>query len=111
MKNIFFDALIIFLITYAIINIFYEIAQFLVKKFSKLPPKCELILLLNSGNTTLEADIRTAITKSQQTNCSLTIVDCDLTQQEKMILWRLTDVYENIKIVEKNGLNYSPATN
>ena len=37
--NVFFDAVVIFLIAYAIINIFYEVGEFFTNHFSRYRPK------------------------------------------------------------------------
>lgn len=94
--NVFFDAVIIFLITYAILNILYEITDFFIERFAKCYPRDFLILSLEHGTETMECDVRTAIRRSCDLKCALLIVDNGLDSSEKMMLWRLTDDQNNI---------------
>lgn len=96
--NMFFDAVIIFLIAYAIINIFYEIGDFFTRRYSQYKPKDYIVLPLKHGLESLECDIRLAVKKSCDTRCALVIVDESLDSDEKMILWRLTDECSNVII-------------
>ena len=97
-ENVFFDAVIIFLIAYAIINIFYEAGECITNRFSRCRPKNCIILPLCHGAENLECEVRMAMKRSCELRCALVIVDEALDSDEKMILWRLTDDCDNVVI-------------
>lgn len=96
--NVFFDALFIFLIAYAMIHICYEIGDALVRRFSVYCPKDYILLPLEHGTESLELDVRRAVKRSVEHRCALLIVDKGLGREEKNILWRLVDSYDNVVI-------------
>ena len=96
--NVFFDAVVIFLLAYAIINIFYEVGEFFTNRFSRYRPKDCIVLPLEHGAESLECDVRLAMKRSCDLRCALVIVDLSLDSDEKMILWRLTDESDNVVV-------------
>lgn len=96
--NIFVDFLFLFLICYAILSIFYSLSEFLMRRYCKYPDKYFLTLYLNHQSETLERDIRCAVSQSLKQKCALVVVCDDLKLDEYKILWRITDVYDNITI-------------
>lgn len=94
--NIFVDFIFLFLICYAIFCMFYNLSEFLLKRYSKYPPKYFYVLLLKHESQTMECDIRCAVAKSFKEKCALLIVCEDLDLNEYKLLWRITDVYEHI---------------
>lgn len=96
--NVFFDAVIIFLIAYAIINILYDVGDFLTNRFSRCKPKGCIVLPLHHGAETIEYDVRLALRRCCDARCALVIVDEALDSDEKMLLWRLTDQCDNVLI-------------
>lgn len=104
-QNIFFDAVIIFLIAYAIIDIFYEISECLLNKFSRVSPKDYIVLPLYHGDEHLECSVRFAIKRSNDLRCSLVIIENNLDESEKKILCRLTDKLSNVIISTPEEFN------
>lgn len=98
-QNIFFDALIIFLIAYAIIDIFYEISEYLLNRFSRISPKDYIVLPLYHGDENLECSVRFAVKRSKELRCFLVIVKNNLDENEKMILCRLAENLCNVVIL------------
>lgn len=96
--NMLFDGVIIFLITYAVISIAYEIGGFLTNRFTCCKPKECILLPLRHGTESLECDVRLAMKRSYDLRCALVIIDESLDSDEKMILWRLTDHSDNVII-------------
>ena len=98
MKNILFDAVILFFIAYAILDILKACVTIFIRRFSKVATKGILVLPLDNGEDCLECKIRTAIAQSVNAGCALVIIDNFLNSSEKMILWRIADNYENVII-------------
>lgn len=96
--NIFVDFVFLFLICYAIFSIFYSLSEFLMRRFCKYPAKYFLTLFLNNESKTLERDIRCAVSKSLEQKCALVVVCDNLSIDEYKVLWRITDVYDNVII-------------
>lgn len=96
--NVIFDAIFIFLITYAIINICYDIGDLFIGRLSRYKPKDCIVLTLSHGMPSIEMDVRMALKHSCDLKCTLVIVDEALDIDEKMILWRLTDNSNNVVI-------------
>ncbi len=94
--NIFFDCIFLFLICYALINIFYSVSDFLMKRYSKYPNSSFLTLQIKHESQSLENDIRCAVSKSLTQKCALLIVCTDLSMEEYKLVWRITDVYDHI---------------
>lgn len=97
-QNIFSDALIIFLIAYAIIDIFYEISNFFLNKYSKVSPKDYIVLPLYHGDEHLECLVRFAIQKSEVLRCTLVILPHNLDNCEESILRHLIDECKNVTV-------------
>ena len=102
--NIFVDCVFLFLICYAIISIFYNLSDFLIKRYCKYPPKYFYVLEVKHESKSLERDIRCAISKSLEQKCALGIVCNDLNFEEYKVVWRLTDVYEHIVLATPEEL-------
>ena len=102
--DIFRDAVLIFLIVYAIIHICYAVGENLIQKFSAYHHRDFLILPVSPGREELELDIRMAIKRSEACVCSLLILDMGLTEQEQLLLWRLSDPYSHIVIAKEENL-------
>lgn len=96
--NVFFDAVILFLIAYAVITIAYEVGDFFTNRFSRCKPKECIVLPLHHGTESLECDVRSAMKRSCDLKCALVVVDESLDSDEKMILWRLTDSSDHVII-------------
>ena len=94
--NFFVDFIFLFLICYAIFCMFYNLSEFLLKRYCKYPSRCFFVLSLTRGSETLECDVRCAVSKSLKEKCALLIVCNDLSTDEYKTLWRITDVYEHI---------------
>ena len=109
-QNIFFDALIIFLIAYAIIDIFYEISECFLNRFSRVSPKDYIVLPLYHGDEHLECSVRFAVRKSIDSRCSLVIIENNLDEDEKMILCRLTDSLGNVTISTPEEFTHQVST-
>ena len=102
--NIFVDFLFLFLICYAIFSIFYNLSEFLLRRYSRYPAKYVLALSLKHGSETLECDIRCAVSKSLKEKCALAIVCDGLSIDEYKLLWRITDVYDHILLTKPDGV-------
>ena len=102
--NIFVDCVFLFLICYAIVSIFYNLSEFLLKRYCKYPKKTFLVLDIKPESNSLEYDVRCAINKSLENKCALVIVCGELSQDENKALWRLTDVYEHIILTTREEL-------
>lgn len=94
--NVFVDCVLLFLICYALVSIFYNVSDFLLRRYCKYPQRSFLTLKLKHESESLERDIRCAISKSLSERHALLVVCDDLSQDEYKVVWRLTDVYENI---------------
>ena len=86
------------------VSIFYNVSDFLVRRYCRYPLRAFFVLELNHASETLECDIRTAVSKSQQNKCALVISCRDLDLDEYTILWRLTDSYDHIVIATPEDL-------
>jgi len=102
--NLFFDAVIIFLIAYAIVNICYEIGDFYTRRYSKRHVNTCIVLPLRHGADDLEYDIRIALSRSEDARCALVIIDESLDNNEKMMLYRLTDDSDHVVISQPEEL-------
>lgn len=94
--NIFFDCVFLFLICYALINIFYNLSDMLLRRYSRFPNRSFLVLKIKHQSESQESDLRCAISKSLAQKCALLIICTDLSMEEYNLVWRLTDVYEHI---------------
>lgn len=97
--NVFFDALIVFLLSYAVVSIIYEIIDLFVTRYSKNKPTFYVLLCLNHKDESLECDIRCALSLSDSLKCDVLIACDELDRDELFILRRLTDDRENVTIV------------
>jgi len=102
--KIFVDFIFLFLICYALISIFYNLSDFLMKRYCKYPQKHFFVLLLNNESDTLECDLRCAISKSLKEKCALVVVCDSLNSKEEMLVWRIADVYEHIVLTTRDEL-------
>ena len=102
--NVFVDCVFLFLICYALVSIFYDLSDFLMKRYCKYPTKSFLVLEVKHESDTLECDIRCAISKSLSQKCALLIVCRDLSFEEYKVVWRLTDVYEHIVLTTREEM-------
>ncbi len=102
--NIFVDFLLLFLICYALVSIFYNVSDFLLRRYCKYPLRTFLVLELKHESESFECDIRSAISKSLSQHCGLVIVCTGLSQDEYRTIWRLTDVYEHIILTTRDEL-------
>ncbi len=102
--NIFVDCIFLFLICYAIINIFYSVSEFLLNRYSKFHDKSFMILELIHESESIESDLRCAISKSISRKCALITVCTDLSLEEYKLVWRLCDVYEHIILTTREEL-------
>ena len=100
----FVDFVFLFLICYALISIFYNLSEFLMKRYCKYPQKCFFILELKHESKTLECDLRCAVSKSLKERCALVVVCDDLNSEEYKLVWRITDVYEHIVLTTRDEL-------
>lgn len=102
--NIFLDCVFLFLICYGIVSIFYNLSEFLLRRFCRYPQKIFLVSELTHESETLECDIRCAISKSIKNKCALVIVCSGLDMEEYSTLWYLTDRYDHIIITTRDDL-------
>lgn len=96
--NIFFDCLFLFLICYALVSIFYNVSDFLLRKYCKYPTKSFITIKLTHESDSLDSDIRCALSKSLKERCALLVVCDGLDFQENTIVWRVTDSYEHVVV-------------
>ena len=108
--NIFVDFIFLFLICYAVISIFYDASDFLLRKYCKYPQRSFLIITAVHENDKLECDIRCALSKSLKLKCALIVVDDGLDTDEQMLLWRLTDCYDHVIVCTPEELPKKLAT-
>ena len=94
--NVFLDCLFLFLICYALVSIFYNISDFLLRRYCRYPFHAFFMLELCHGSETLECDIRIALSRSIKNRCALVIVCDSLDLDEYIILWRITDDYDHV---------------
>lgn len=94
--NIFLDFVFLFLICYALISIFGELSDFLLKRYCRYPQKTFLTIHIKHESDTIEYDLRNAISKSLLHKCALLVICQDLDQTENTLIWRLTDCYDHI---------------
>lgn len=102
--KIFVDFLFLFLICYALISIFYNLSEFLMKRYCKYPQKYFFVLELKHDSKNLECDLRCAVSKSLKEKCALVVVCDDLNPEEQKLVWRITDVYEHIILTTPDEL-------
>ena len=94
--NIFIDCIFLFLICYAFISIFYDVSDFLLRKYCRYPQRSFITLTVTHGNEKLDCDVRCALSKSLKLRCALVIVCEGLDFDEHKVLWRLTDCYNHV---------------
>ena len=102
--NFFVDFIFLFLICYAVFCMFYNLSEFLMKRYCKYPARYFFVLSLSHGSETLECDIGCALSRSLKEKCALLIVCNDLSSDEYKTLWRITDVYEHIVLTTPEKL-------
>ena len=102
--NIFIDCVFLFLICYALINLFYKLSDFLMKKYAKYPDSSFLVLEIIHESKSLENDLRCAISKSLSQKCALVVICTDLSTEEYTLVWRLTDMYKHIVLTTRDEL-------
>ena len=96
--NIFLDCVFLFLICYAIVCMFYQVSEFLLRRYCRYPQKAFLVLDIHHQSDTLDCDIRCALSKSIKYKCALVVVCNDLDLEEYGILYRITDNFNHIVI-------------
>ncbi len=94
--NIFVDCLFLFFICYALISIFYDVSDFLLRRYCRYPQRSFIAVYLLHGSDTLECDIRCALSKSIKQKCALLVVCDELSHDEEKLVWRLCDCYEHV---------------
>lgn len=104
MTNIFLMSIFTFLVAYAIIDIFYEIAEIILNKFSRVCPKDYIVLPLSDNIENLDGAIRVSLKRSQNHRCALVIVCKNLGENEQQILKRLTEHRSNVVICNSDNL-------
>ncbi len=102
--NFFVDFVFLFLICYALISIFYNLSDYLMKRYCKYPQKHFFVLLLDNESETLERDLRCAIYKSLVQKCALVVVCDGLIPEKEKLVWRIADVYEHITLITRDEL-------
>jgi len=100
--NIFFDCVFLFLICYALVNIFYSVSEFLLRRHCRYPNKAFLVIDIAHEDKSIECDVRCAVSKSLNNKCALVILCDDLSLEEYTVIWRLTDCYEHVVVVNRN---------
>ena len=103
--NVFLDCLFIFLICYSLVSIFYNTSDFLLRRYCRYPMRSFLVLCISHESSTLECDIRVALSKSIKNRCALVIVCDGLELDEYTILWRLTDCYDHVVVTTPDELH------
>jgi len=103
-NNVFLDGLIIFLIAYAIINILYDCADYILNRFSKCRPKNCVVLNVSHGSEGLENELRTALRHSGSIKCKLIIVCDELDECEERIIKYITYGAEDVEITTPDEL-------
>ena len=98
------DVILIFLVCYAVLHILQEIGDAILRHFCACQHRECLFLPLTSGSETLEFEIRRALQTSDDLCCTLVILDDGLNQEEKLMLWRLTDGCERVTVAEPSNL-------
>ena len=102
--NIFVDCIFLFLICYAVISIFYDVSEFLLRKYCRYPQKSFITLFVIHGSERLDCDIRCALSKSLKNKCALVIACDGLDVEEYSLLWRLTDCYDHVIVCTSEEL-------
>ncbi|MBR4874310.1 MAG: hypothetical protein IKU87_00600 [Clostridia bacterium] len=103
-NNVFLDGLIIFLIAYAIISIFHDIADCILNRFSKCTPKNCVVLKVSHGSESLENELRTALRHSGSIKCKLLVVCDNLDECEEKIIKYITCGAEGVEITTPDEL-------
>ena len=102
--NIYLDALLIFLIIYAVVHILCGVGNFIMGHISKRCCSDCFVLMLTGGSKTLEMDIRNAVAGSVKVSRALVIADTGISEEETFLLWRLTDAYDHIIMATPENL-------
>ena len=102
--NIFLDLVFLFLICYALINLFRDLSDFLLKRYCRYPQKAFLCVEIKHKSETIECDVRCAVAKSISQNSALIMICTDLDLTEQTLVWRLTDCYDNVILTDRDGI-------
>lgn len=102
--NVFVDCLFLFLICYALVSIFYNTSEFLLRRYCRYPMRAFFVLELTHDSETIECDVRTALSKSLKNKCALIVVCDGLDLDEYTILWRLTDSFDHVIVTTPDDL-------
>ncbi len=94
--NVFLDCLFLFLICYAIVSIFYNVSDFLLRRYCRYPMQAFFMLEITHESKTIECDVRVALSKSIKNKCALMIVCEGLDLDEYTVIWRLTDSFDHV---------------
>ncbi len=94
--NIFVDCLFLFLICYAILSIFYNLSDFLLKHYCKYPQRTFLTIEIKHESKVIERDIRCAISKSLKEKCCLVIICNGFTEAEHTLAKSISACYDNV---------------
>lgn len=117
MGNILMDSLILFLLIYALLDIFTRITEyFSAKVFSKNIPTAYHVIFLDSTSENLEYGIRKVIHNAMDINCEVLVVDMDTSEENRRILDALCTEYDflylftkeqYIEFLNQNNLHFS----
>ncbi len=101
--NILMDSVILFLLVYALLDIFTQIASFLSRMVMGRPRIMDgnCVLFLHTGTDDLEQQVRKAVKNAENSCCSLLLVDVGLSGEEKRIAERLCAEYEFLYLYQK----------
>ncbi len=94
LQSIFLDSLILFLLIYALLDLFVRLSDFLLEKFSKVPQiEHYTLVFLKANEELLEAKLRPLLQRCEQNGTKLLAVDCGTGRKETDILMSLSAEY------------------
>lgn len=102
LKMIFMDALILFLLVYAIMDILTRLAAYLSCRVTRQRKTDGYhVLYLTSGADAIEAAVRSEIQNAEQTHCSVILVDMNLSAEECAVAEKLCREYPLLTLLSR----------
>ncbi|MBQ3553165.1 MAG: hypothetical protein IJA08_00560 [Clostridia bacterium] len=99
------DTFILFLLIYALLDLFVRLSDFLLDKFSKVPQiESARLVFVSEGETLLEAKLRNLLKRCETEGCILLAVDDGLGEENRLLMTALMGEYDCLSLVTKEEL-------
>lgn len=98
-QSILLDSVILFLLIYALLDIFTHLAEMVSRYFLKEDkPKGYYTLLLEPQTSSVESQIRRAVRETKPNGTDIVLVDLGMAEEEQEIVQKLCKEYDFLKL-------------